>query len=186
MAMRPKSNLTVEEYLEAYQGASGRYELVDGEVLKMAAETVQHVRLKGRVFRELTAAIEKTGSDCEAFLDGVSIKISNNTAREPDVSVQCGKPANASAMVLERPLIVVEVVSPSSSSTDANQKLAEYFSVTSIMHYLIVWPKQNYCYHHQRIDDNKVLTTIVRSGMIEFDPPGISISYDSIFGEVGR
>ena len=89
-------------------------------------------------------------------------------------------------MVLERPLIVVEVVSPSSSSTDANQKLAEYFSVTSIMHYLIVWPKQNYCYHHQRIDDNKVLTTIVRSGMIEFDPPGISISYDSIFGEVGR
>ena len=54
------------------------------------------------------------------------------------------------------------------------------------MHYLIVWPKQRYCYHHQRIDDNKVLTTIVRSGVIEFDPPGFAISFDSFFGEVDR
>ena len=186
MATRPKSNLTVEQYLEAYRGAPGRYELVDGEVLKMAAETVLHVRLKGRVFRALATAIERNGSDCEAFQDGVSIKISLNTAREPDVSVQCGKRANALSMVLDKPLIVAEVVSPSSSSTDANQKLAEYFSVPSIMHYLIVWPKQNYCYHHKRIDDNKVLTTIVRSGMIEFDPPGFSISFESMFGEVDR
>jgi Uma2 family endonuclease len=86
-------------------------------------------------------------------------------------------------MVLDKPLIVVEVVSPSSSSTDANQKLAEYFSVPSIMHYLIVWPKQNYCYHHERIDDNKVLTTIVRSGTIEFDPPGIQVSVFDFLGK---
>ena len=186
MATRPKSNLTVEQYLEAYRGASGRYELVDGEVLKMAAETVLHVRLKGKVFSALATAIKKKGADCEAFQDGVSIKISSKTAREPDVSVQCGKQTDGSSMVLDRPLIVVEVVSPSSSSTDANQKLAEYFSVPSIMHYLIVWPKQNYCYHHKRIDDNKVLTTIVHSGLIEFDPPGISISFGDIFGEVDR
>ena len=186
MATRPKSNLTVEQYLEAYQGAPGRYELVEGEVVKMAAETVMHVRLKGKVFSALTTAIGSGSMACEAFLDGVSIKISSHTAREPDVSVQCGTPANPSSLVLDNPLIVVEVISPSSSSTDANQKLAEYFSVPSIMHYLIVWPKQRYCYHHKRIDDNKILTTIVRSGQIDFDPPGVSITMDEIFGEVDR
>lgn len=186
MASRPKSNLTVEQYLEAYRGASGRYELVDGEVLKMAAETVLHVRLKGRVFHALATAIERNSSQCEAFQDGISIKISSNTAREPDVSVQCGKQANALSMVLDKPLIVVEVVSPSSSSTDANQKLAEYFSVPSIMHYLIVWPKQKYCYHHKRLGDDKVLTTIVRNGTVEFDPPGLSIALTDIFVEVDR
>jgi Uma2 family endonuclease len=183
MATRPKSNLTVEKYLKAYQDAPGRYELVDGEVLKMAAETAQHVRLKGRVFRSLATAIDKKGVDCEAFQDGMSIKISAKTAREPDVSVQCGKLLDDSSMVLEKPLIVVEVVSPSSTTRDENQKLAEYFSVASVMHYLIVWPKQRYCYHHKRLDDDKVLTAIVRSGWILFDPPGISISVEDIFGK---
>ncbi len=182
MATRPKSNLTVEEYLAAYEGAAGRYELVDGEVLKMAAETVLHVRLKGRIFTALASAIKKNKKDCETFQDGVAIKISAKTAREPDVSVQCGKMADPTSLVLDSPTIVVEVVSPSSNSTDVNQKLAEYFSVPSIVHYLIVAPKQKYCLHHKRIDDNKVLTTIIRSGKIEFDPPGISITFDEIFG----
>jgi Uma2 family endonuclease len=183
MATRPKSNLTVEQYLAAYEGATGRYELVDGEVLKMAAETVLHVRLKGKIFSALSKAIKSEKADCEVFQDGVAIKISSKTAREPDVSVQCGKLADGASLVLDRPLIVVEVVSPSSSSTDANQKLEEYFSVASIAHYLIVWPAKKLCYLHSRIDDNKVLTTIVRAGKIEFDPPGFSITYSDIFGD---
>ncbi len=186
MATRPKSNLTVEQYLEAYEGAPGRYELVDGEVVKMAAETVLHVRLKGRVFRALADSIGRKSLKCEAFQDGISIKISKKTAREPDVSVQYREVLSDTSLLLTNPVIVVEVVSPSSTKTDEHEKLAEYFSIPSIMHYLVVWPKQRYCYHHKRIDDNKVLTTIVRSGSIEFDPPGFSISFDSIFGEVDR
>lgn len=185
MAARPKSDLTVEQFLEAYRGALGRYELVDGVVLKMAAETVEHVRLKGKIFRALTSSVEGMRSDCEVFQDGIALKIAHKTAREPDVSVQCGKALDGASMLLDKPLIVVEVVSPSSASKDERHKLAEYFSVPSIMHYLIVWPKKKICYHHKRIDDNKVLTTIVSSGMIEFTPPGIEISMNDIFGEVG-
>lgn len=186
MATRPKSNLTVEQYLEAYRGAPGHYELVEGHVVKMAAETAIHVRLKGRVFRALAAAIDKKGTNCEVFQDGMSIKISPNTAREPDVSVQCGKTVADDSMILDKPLIVVEIVSPTSASKDESQKLAEYFQVPSVMHYLIVWPRERMCYHHKRLADGKVLTTIVRSGKIEFDPPGVSVSFRDIFGEVDR
>ena len=187
MATRPKSNLTVEEFLREYEGApAGRYELVNGEVITMSAETALHARIKGNIYISLRQALEKSGGDCEAFIDGMTVKISSNTAREPDVSVQCGKKVQPDSLILDNPLIVFEVISPSSSAVDANQKLAEYFSVPSIMHYLIVWPKQRYCYHHRRIDDAKVLTAIVRSGMIAFDPPGIAISFESIFGEVDR
>jgi Uma2 family endonuclease len=152
----------------------------------MAAETVLHVRLKSRVFRALADAVDGNHSDCEVFQDGVSIKVSSNTAREPDVSVQCGKSVADSSMLLDKPLIVVEVVSPSSAGTDTHLKLSEYFSVPSIVHYLIVWPKKNLCYHHKRLGDDKILTTIVRAGKIEFDPPGIAISIEDIFGEVDR
>jgi Uma2 family endonuclease len=186
MATRPKSNLTVEQYLKAYRGAQGRYELVAGHVVKMAAETARHVRLKGRIFRALAAAIERKGLDCEAFQDGISVKITANTAREPDVSVQCGRFLDDASLLLDKPLILVEVVSPGSTSKDENQKLAEYFRVPSVMHYLIVWPNERMCYHHKRLSDGKVLTTIVRSGKIEFDPPGMVVSFKDIFGEVDR
>jgi Uma2 family endonuclease len=186
MAARPKSNLTVEKYLQAYRDAPGRYELVAGHVVKMAAETARHVRLKGRIFRAMAAAIERKGLDCEAFQDGISVKITVNTAREPDVSVQCGKLLDDASLLLDKPLILVEVVSPGSTSKDENQKLAEYFRVPSVMHYLIVWPNERMCYHHKRLSGGKVLTTIVRSGKIEFDPPGMVVSFKDIFGEVDR
>jgi Uma2 family endonuclease len=186
MATRPKSNLTVEQYLAAYEGAAGRYELVDGEVLKMAAETNRHALLKGNVYFALRQAVRKAKKDCTVLPDGSSIRINQNTAREPDVSVQCGPKPDPKSMLLDNPSIVVEVVSPSSENRDANQKLEEYFSVPSITHYLIVWPNKKLCYHHKRIDDNKVLTTIVRSGKIDFDPPGFTITFDEIFGEVDR
>lgn len=184
MAIRPKHDLTVEEFLEAYEGAPGRYELVDGDVVKRSAETAQHALIKLNVCVALRRAAE--GRDCQVFPDGMTVKINARTAREPDASVQCGSRVPPDSLTLDRPVIVVEVISPASAATDANLKFGEYFSVPSIMHYLIVWPKQGYCYHHKRIEDDKILTTIVRQGSIEFDPPGLTIALNDILGEVGR
>ena len=186
MASRPRSNLTVEQYLAAYEGAAGRYELVDGEVLKMAAESNRHSLIKGNIYFALRQAVTKAKANCTVVPDGATIRINSTTAREPDVSVQCGEMPDLTSLLLASPALVVEVISPSTEGTDANRKLLEYFSVPSIMHYLIVWPKQKYCFHHRRIDDNKVLTTIVRSGLMEFDPPGVSIDFESIFDGVDR
>jgi Uma2 family endonuclease len=186
MATRPKSDLTVEDYLKHYEGAKGRYELVDGQVVKMAAETNRHAMLKGNVYFALRQATQKSKTGCTVMPDGATVRISANTAREPDVAVQCGTPIDPKSLLLSNPTIVVEVVSPSSGTIDSDYKLAEYFSVPSIMHYLIVWPEKQYCYHHKRIDNDKILTTIVRSGVIEFEPPGISISMGDIFGVVAQ
>lgn len=182
MAARPKSNLTVEQYLAAYEGAAGRYELVDGNVVKMAAETSQHVKFKGNVYFALRNAIKIAGLSCEAFTDGISVKINSTTVREPDASVQCGKPIEPKNMVLEQPIILVEVNSRSTGRIDEQDKLVEYFSLPTVEHYLIVNPTEKYCLHMKRIAGEKILTTIVRSGKIDFDPPGISITFDEIFG----
>jgi Uma2 family endonuclease len=183
MATNPKRNMTVEEYLKEYEDSPpGRYELVGGEVVTMAAETNQHLRLKGKVFLALTGAIAKAGLDCEAFPDGATIKINNNTAREPDASVQCGKVADPGSLLLEKPLIVFEIVSPSSKRDDTQKKLVEYFSIPSIQHYVIVDPETKVILHHQRNSGEKILTSIIRSGDLEFKPPGFSISVHEILG----
>jgi Uma2 family endonuclease len=186
MATKAKSHLTVEQYLAQYEGAEGRYELVRGEVVKMASETAQHVRLKFFVAIALKNSISKAGLPCEVFTDGMTVKINRDTGREPDAAVQCGKKVDPNSLLLDSPVIVVEVISPSSEISDTQDKLADYFSVPSIQHYIIVKPEEHYVLHHKRLEDDKVLTAIVRSGQLVFDPPGIVISMEDIFGEVDQ
>lgn len=45
---------------------------------------------------------------------------------------------------------MVEVTSPSSELDDTRDKVLEYFTVPSIVHYLIVDPVSNLVIHHRR------------------------------------
>ena len=183
----PKIRMNVEEFLTWGEAQSeGRFELIDGKVVVMSPERARHNLVKLAVARALQEAVSASGVEGVVFTDGIGIQTAPETIREPDASFQLGKDVDLDAMTIKAPLIIVEVVSPSSANTDENEKLAEYFSVPSVMHYLVVWPKQMNCYHHKRIGQDKVLTTIVREGTIEFEPPGLSVALKDIFGEVDR
>jgi hypothetical protein len=49
----------------------------------MAPERTAHARAKGHIFRRLADAVEKEASGCEAFIDGLSVVINDNTVYEP-------------------------------------------------------------------------------------------------------
>lgn len=183
----PNIHMTTAEFLAWGETQSeGRFELVDGKVVVMSPERVGHNLVKLAVARALQKAVTASGVVGFVFTDGIGIQTAPDTIREPDASFQLGRDVDLDALTIQAPLIVVEVVSPSSANTDEHEKLAEYFSVSSVMHYLVVWPKQMNCYHHKRAGHDTVLTTIVREGTIEFDPPGLSIALKDIFGEVDR
>jgi Uma2 family endonuclease len=82
-------------------------------------------------------------------------------------------------MIADNPLIVVEVVSPTSERRDTDAKLVEYFSVPSICHYLIFFPHKGVVVHHAKDAQGKVTTSFVHSGSIALEPPGISVSVDA-------
>ena len=103
-----------------------------------------------RWLRALDDAIKRAGLPCTVFTDGMTVVIDNETSREPDAAVQCGVAVDLDSMVLQAPLIVVEITSPSSERDDTGDKLVEYFSVPSIRHYLIVNPAKNVVVHHAR------------------------------------
>jgi Uma2 family endonuclease len=80
------------------------------------------------------------------------------------------------------PIIVVEVLSPSSRRIDASLKLAGYFRVPSVAHYLIVDPDQPLIIHHARGNQDMILTHIVREGTIKLDPPGLELALGDVYG----
>jgi Uma2 family endonuclease len=181
-AQPPDTRMTVPEFLVWYEKQSeGRYELVDGVIVPMAAERVRHNRVKVRVFDVIRRRLAEKKLPCEAFADGMAITIGDRTWREPDVVVQCGGTVDGNATVLAAPDIVVEILSPSTSRVDTFAKLTEYFDVVSIRHYLIVDPDKRIAVHHARDNGGKIYTRIISTGPIVFDPPGFEIDIGDIF-----
>jgi Uma2 family endonuclease len=183
MGALPKTRMTVDEFLLwAQTQESGRYELIDGQVVMMSPETLRHVRVKGEAWLAFRNALVKAGVPCTAFMDGASVRINEYELREPDISIQC-RPDDPDSLVLEAPVVLVEVVSPSTSRNDTGAKVGEYFGIATLRHYLIIDPVHRSVIRHSRLEGSEKLETeIHRTGYIELDSPGITVDVADLLG----
>ncbi len=157
-----------------------RYELTAGEVVAMAPERAVHARTKLRVVRRLAEAIEAQGLACETYADGMAVEVDTTTIYEPDALVRCGAPLPDNAIKVTDPVIVVEVLSPSTRARDAGAKLEDYFRLPSMRHSLIVKTENRTVIHHARDAAGAIATRIITDGTITLDPPGIALR--DVFG----
>ncbi|MEA2928844.1 MAG: hypothetical protein QOG38_1272 [Hyphomicrobiales bacterium] len=181
MNVQTKPRMSVDEFLDWAVGRPGRYELFRGEVFKMSPETVGHADIKGSVYLALVSAIRRSGTPCHALPDGVIIRIDETTAYEPDAQVYCGEKPKRTALEVTDPVIIVEVLSPSTQRVDVSLKLAGYFRLPSVAHYLIVDPTQPSVIHHSRGSGDTIITRIVTAGRIALDPPGLELDLADIY-----
>jgi hypothetical protein len=84
MANAVAEKLDVDGFLAAFAGREGRWELRGGLPVKLSAETAGHVRVKGLAFRALQDAIARARVPCEAFGDGLTVRIDRMNVYEPD------------------------------------------------------------------------------------------------------
>jgi Uma2 family endonuclease len=162
----------------------GRFERVAGEVVAMAPERIAHNRVKARVWRALDAALRAFGSPCEALTDGVTVEIGDDHDYEPDAVVNCGDRLSADAVAAPNPVVVVEVLSPSSRSVDTGAKLADYFPVPPLRHYLILRADRRQVIHHRWSDDGAgIETRVLADGAIRLDPPGFEVAIADFYPE---
>lgn len=173
--------LTRQEYRAWAEARTERFERVGGEPVAMAPERAAHVRIKARVWVALERAIQRAGVDCEALADGITVEVDDDTDYEPDAVVNCGPPLPADAIAATRPVIVVEVLSPSTQSVDSGEKLAGYFRVPSVQHYLVFGTRRRELVHHARRGD-AILSRVVNVGRVTLDPPGIDFDLEEVYG----
>lgn len=159
----------------------GRFERVAGKPVAMSPERWIHARLKARIWRAFDRELRQAGLPCEAAPDGLTVEVGEDTDYEPDALINCGNPIADDAIAAPNPIVIVEVLSPATQAVDAGGKLADYFKLPSVQHYLLVRPVQRDLIHHRR-DGERIETRIVRSGAIMLDPPGISLDLGEVFG----
>jgi Uma2 family endonuclease len=177
-------NMTADEFLAwAEAQPHGRHELVCGEVVAMAPERAGHVRAKHAVANSLAAAIKRAGAPCEAFAEGLAVVIDGHTAYEPDALVNCGERIPDDTLVAPAPVVVVEVLSPSTQKFDMAGKFVDYFRAPGIRHYLVVDLERRLVLHHQRAPGGAIATRILGEGQITLDPPGLALAVEGLFGD---
>ena len=171
------ARMTSDEFIAwAMQQPKGkRYELVDGEIVGMAAERSRHALTKGRIYRRLAEAVEAAGLSCTVYPDGMAVVIDEHTTYEPDAMIRCGEVLDDEAVKVFDPVVVVEAVSPSSISIDTGEKFEGYFRLPSLRHYLIVRTRTRTVIHHARDEAGTITTRIIRDGTADLDPPGITV-----------
>lgn len=177
------NRMTVDEFLRwSVCQDQGRYELQDGRVIMQQAKNIAHLKVKGRIYVALLAAIERADLPFYAVPDGATVRIAPYTAYEPDTLVAPLPMPDDASLEIPNPVIVVEVLSPSSVERDLTEKVAGYFQVASIAHYLVLDPNEKeIIWHRRRAGGGLEPPQTVREGALRLDPPGLSLAVADVF-----
>jgi Uma2 family endonuclease len=180
--------MTTDEFLLWAERREGRWELHDGIPVMisdapaaMSPDRLIHTRTKGIAFLALTDSLKRGGLPCEAFTGGLVVELDAQTAFEPDASVVGGPRRSDDTIVISDPIIVVEVLSPSTAAMDHGRKLSGYFSLPSVEHYLILDPERRVVIHHKRGQGDAIETRVLSQGSAKLDPPGFAVAVEAMF-----
>lgn len=178
----PKA-LTVEEFVAGLEGDE-RVELWDGQVVAMVGGTAAAFRIARNVLTTLHARLR--GGRCEAFGDGMLVEIDAVTALVPDASIVCNRP-EPQARALTEPVVIVEVLSPSTEPADRGYKWQAYRTLASLQHYLLVAQDRPQIEIFSREEGGSWRYQVIEGDLVKaivLSPPGIELTLGEIYEEV--
>lgn len=137
MDLTPVSG-TYEDYLALERRSDVKHEFLDNRIFAMSGGTLEHARLASSLARELGVALQ--GKPCNVFSSDLRIRVKAiGLATYPDLSVACGKPQTEDGdLTLVNPVLLVEILSPTTKSYDRIVKLPHYKRIPSLIEYLMV------------------------------------------------
>jgi Uma2 family endonuclease len=176
--------MTVDDYLAwgLSQSERRRTELINGRIVAVTPERVEHVEIKFATALALKVAISRASVACHALGDGMTVRVDDHTAYEPDALVYCGERLERGSLTVPSPVVIVEVLSPTTAHTDTSAKLIGYFKLPSLQHYLVIDPDSRAVTHHRRTPAGGTTASTATDGTLHLDPPGIELKVADLFG----
>ena len=145
--VKHSKHLTLEEYLELEELASVRHEYVGGELIAQAGASRRHNVIATNLNYYLSAAIDDGA--CQVFQSDMKLRVADDVMYYPDVMVVCD-PTDTDQQFAMRPCLVIEILSPTTATTDQREKLMNYRRIPSLDAYLIVSQDERHVVWHWR------------------------------------
>ena len=132
--------LTVEEFLDSCPNDRRHYQLIDGVIVAMAPPGSRHQRIAGVLGGLLYNAVEARLPGCAVLIQaGIAPHgASSRDHFETDLTVTCEPERDDQRGMVERPLVIVEILSPGTDRDDVLIKLPAYQRIESLQEILYV------------------------------------------------
>jgi len=167
MVAEPTRFFTPEEYLEFENNSEIKHEYINGQIVPlhrdydmraMAGATRTHVTINGNVF--LSLGNQLRGTSCQPFVQDMRVQVDETGLYTyPDVVVAC-EPlqfAEKEERTLTNPIVIVEVLSPTTEAYDRGAKWSHYQRLSTLHDYVLIAHDTMRLEHYERQADGSWL-----------------------------
>lgn len=177
------SILTEEEYLAFERSSEIKHEYLSGHIYAMVGATREHNLITGNVAGELRARLK--GKPCETYSNDMRVKIpKTGLYTYPDVVVVCGTPVFTDDRrdTLINPILMVEVLSPSTEAYDRGEKFKHYRSIESFSEYVLIAQDKMEADHFIKKNDIWIIREV--EGEIRLVTIPVTLTFSEIYDRV--
>jgi Uma2 family endonuclease len=162
--------VSYEEYLQIEKASRDvRHEYVAGYLYAMVGANRLHNQIAFNLRVQLTNHIGDR--PCQVVSETTKVRTPLDDVYYPDVAVTCD-PSDSDLLVISRPCLVAEVLSPSTAQVDRREKLRAYEVIPSLQCYLVVYQEEQRVQRYSRAAaDEPWETELITDGMVRVPCP---------------
>ncbi|TQV62101.1 MAG: Uma2 family endonuclease [Halothiobacillaceae bacterium] len=141
MTAAEKLAFTADDFLKWESTQDTKHEFADGIAYAMAGAGEKHVTISGNVFAALRNHVR--GTPCRSYIADMKLRVDKADAFfYPDVFVTCSEQDAKREDHKADPVLVIEVLSPSTAAYDRGLKFANYRQLPALMEYVLIDPER--------------------------------------------
>jgi Uma2 family endonuclease len=151
--LTPTTPMTIERFLAFVdtRPIDERWELIDGLPMMSNMPRLRHEIVCGNITDVFSPIVRRQG--CRVLRQTLLRRLDREDfAAVPDMMIRCGV-IDGGALILDDPMVLFEVLSPSTEGYDRRIKLRHYMAMPSVRHIVIIYPHEVRIEHHARTDD---------------------------------
>jgi Uma2 family endonuclease len=139
MTAQPKRYITEQEYIEFERASTSKHEYFDGQIYAMTGASRIHNLIAGNTLATLHGQLRR--KPCQVLPSDMRVKVMRTGLNTyPDLVVICGEPEFTDDVfdTLVNPLVLIEVLSPSTERYDRGMKFQNYRTIESLQDYILI------------------------------------------------
>ena len=186
MVADPQRMYGAAEYLALENEAETKSELFNGQIYAMAGASPTHALITANIIGVVQQQLR--GKPCRAYSSDLRVRVDETGAYVyPDVTVACPPLtfAEDDANSLTNPVVVIEVLSPSTEANDRGAKWGHYQHLASLRDYVLVAQNQKRIEHYERLDDGSWRYSVAENdGIVSLKSIECELNLDEVYERV--
>ena len=184
VASASKARVSFADYLTLDAESDVKHEFIGGMVYAMSGGSPEHARLAMAIGGELRTQL--AGKRCAVFSSDLRIRVqATGLATYPDVTLVCGAlqtdPEDPQSAT--NPIVIVEVLSPSTEKHDREAKYAHYRRIPSLRAYVLVSQDERLVEVFTRNADESWTLRDLREGTARLDDIACALELEAIYAD---